>query len=73
MLAREPLCVCCLAEGRITAATVADHIVPIAVDPSRRLDLDNGRGVCDHHHALITDNFKRTGVNELPPAKDKTP
>ncbi|MEM8783082.1 MAG: HNH endonuclease signature motif containing protein [Planctomycetota bacterium] len=64
VLRRDPLCVLCKREGRITPATVADHIVPIAVDPSRRLDLDNGRGLCVTCHANVTDRFKREGINE---------
>lgn len=63
---RDPLCVECLKHNRDQPATVADHIVPIAVDPMRRLDLDNGRGLCARCHALITDNYKRTGLNEMP-------
>jgi 5-methylcytosine-specific restriction endonuclease McrA len=27
-LSKEPLCRMCLAQGRVTAATVADHIIP---------------------------------------------
>ena len=66
ILRRDPLCVLCLLQGRTTPAMVADHIIPIAVDPSRRLDLANGRGLCVTCHAQVTDNFKRTGRNELP-------
>jgi len=32
-LASEPLCAICLAAGRVTAATVADHIEPHRGDP----------------------------------------
>jgi 5-methylcytosine-specific restriction endonuclease McrA len=32
-LAREPLCRMCAAEGRVTAGTVADHIIPHRGDP----------------------------------------
>lgn len=44
------LCVHCKEEGRITRATVADHIQPIELggDP---LDINNGQGLCSHHHA----------------------
>lgn len=66
VLRRDPLCVLHKQRGEIVAATIADHIIPIAIAPERRLDLDNGRGLCRDCHAQVTDNFKRTGVNELP-------
>lgn len=66
MLALHPLCVVCKAGGRVEVATVADHITPIVVDAALALDLDNGRGLCERHHAIITDNFKRNGINEMP-------
>lgn len=40
-LAAHPLCVHCLAEGRLTEATEVDHVVHIAVAPHRRLDPTN--------------------------------
>lgn len=30
LFAREPLCRSCVASGRVTMATIADHIVPLA-------------------------------------------
>jgi 5-methylcytosine-specific restriction enzyme A len=55
VLAERPLCVMCEAEGRIEPATVGDHIVPIKVDPSRRLDPSNVRPLCKAHHDQRTD------------------
>ena len=66
ILKRDPLCVFCRRGGRVKPATVADHVVPIATDPTKRLDLANGRGVCVDCHARITDHYKRTGINEPP-------
>lgn len=66
ILRRDPLCVLCLEQGRTSPATVADHVVPIAIDATRRLALDNGRGLCVACHGAVTDNFKRTGENQLP-------
>src|SRR5947208_15700092 len=65
-LSANPLCVLCLAAGRTTPATVADHRVPIAVDPSGRLDPRNIRSLCVDHHNACTANFRTTGVNEPP-------
>jgi 5-methylcytosine-specific restriction endonuclease McrA len=64
VLRRDPLCVVCKRRGIVTPAVIADHIVPIAVDPQGRLELNNGRGVCRDCHADITGNFRATGINE---------
>ena len=52
-LAAHPLCQCdeCR-EGdlRVRAASVVDHIVPISVDPSRRLDPSNHRSMAKECH-----------------------
>jgi hypothetical protein len=62
-LKQNPLC---FAPGCNQAATIADHVVPIAVDASRRLDWSNLRPCCATHHNILTSNFCRTGRNELP-------
>lgn len=51
-LAAEPLCRICKAEGRTTAATVPDHIVPLAKGGE---DIDsNIRCLCDECHDRVT-------------------
>ena len=65
-LRQNPLCVFCLKQGKTVAATVADHVKPIAVAPHLRLDPANIRSCCTDCHAKITANFKTTGVNEMP-------
>ena len=48
----EPLCRLCKAEGRITAATVPDHIIPLALGGE---DVDeNIRCLCAPHHDQVT-------------------
>jgi len=52
-LVEHPLCMCddCKeGELRVTAASVVDHIVPISVDPSRRLDPTNFRSMSKTCH-----------------------
>jgi len=47
------LCVPCLKRGRITPAEAVDHIIPIRVDPSLRLDESNLQAIgvrCGCHH-----------------------
>jgi len=41
------LCQICLCAGRVTSANTVDHIIPIVIDPSRRLDLTNLQTLCD--------------------------
>lgn len=52
------------------ASTVLDHIQPLA-DGGVRLDINNVRGLCRRAHEVVTENYKRTGRNELP-AKGET-
>lgn len=51
-LRNEPLCRMCRAEGRVTVATVPDHIVPLALG-GEDVD-DNCQSLCADHHAEKT-------------------
>jgi 5-methylcytosine-specific restriction protein A len=51
-LASNPLCVFCLNVGRITAATVVDHLVPLADGGTN--DVNNLRALCKPHHDART-------------------
>lgn len=48
-LASHPLCAECVKQGRITAARVVDHIVPIN-QGGARFDSKNLQGLCDSCH-----------------------
>lgn len=50
-LRSQPLCVMCQAEGRVTAATVVDHIVPHRGDQSLFWRESNWQSLCAHHHS----------------------
>lgn len=59
-LREEPLCRMCDQDGRVTAATVADHITPHRGDPV----LFKGplQSLCKHCHDSRKQLFERTGV-----------
>lgn len=54
VLADEPLCRFCVEAGRVTAATVVDHIQTIAERPDLRLERSNLRGLCAPCHNART-------------------
>lgn len=49
-LKRHPLCRICEEAGRITPATVVDHIVPHKGDPALFWDRANWQSLCETHH-----------------------
>lgn len=57
------LCRLCLAEGRVTRATDADHIVPFAgLDDPRRLDPSDLQPICRPHHRAKTRAEMKRGL-----------
>lgn len=50
----HPLCERCQANGLYVQADVVDHIVPIRVDWSRRLDESNLQSLCNACHGTKT-------------------
>ena len=50
----HPLCVRCQAVGRLTPATVVDHIVPHRGDPILFWDESNWQALCKSCHVLKT-------------------
>ena len=53
-ISKEPLCEICEEEDRLRPATEVDHIVPIKVDWSRRLDEKNLQSLCHRCHMRKT-------------------
>ena len=49
-LKQHPLCVHCQAEGRITPATVVDHVLPHRGDRRLFWDRTNWQPLCKDHH-----------------------
>ena len=62
-LAKNPLCVMCEKEGRLTAANVIDHIIPHKGDKELFWDRSNWQSLCKRHHDIKTatedSNFAR--------------
>jgi 5-methylcytosine-specific restriction protein A len=59
LFARTPLCVACTTQGRVSAATVADHIIPLAgggQDVAANL-----QGLCEAHHREKTQSESARG------------
>jgi 5-methylcytosine-specific restriction protein A len=50
----HPLCAECDRAGRLTPATVVDHVVPHRGDVAKFWDSDNWAALCKHHHDLKT-------------------
>jgi len=55
-LAKHPLCVMCLDEGRARMATVVDHIRPHRGDATLFWDPSNWQPLCKEHHDRKTGN-----------------
>lgn len=49
-LAGHPLCVMCEAAGRLTPATVVDHVKPHKGDVALFWDASNWQSLCKQHH-----------------------
>jgi 5-methylcytosine-specific restriction protein A len=63
-LKQNPLCWFCAQNGRVTAASVVDHIEPISMAPDRRLDHANLRSSCKpchDRHTATEQGFARKG------------
>ena len=60
VLSRNPFCV---VPDCNHPAKVVDHIVPIAVDRSKALDLDNLQGLCSYHHNNKTAGDMKQGTS----------
>jgi 5-methylcytosine-specific restriction enzyme A len=52
-LAQHPLCVCCLANGFIEAASLVDHVVPHKGDMKVFWNVDDWQSLCDWCHKAI--------------------
>ena len=61
-LREHPLCVMCHRLGRVTAASVVDHIVPHRGDDVLFWDADNLQSLCPHCHSAVKQAEEKGGV-----------
>jgi 5-methylcytosine-specific restriction enzyme A len=57
----HPVCVMCDAEGKVTVATVVDHITPHKGDQVLFWDQSNWQSLCTAHHSGDKQAQERTG------------
>jgi 5-methylcytosine-specific restriction enzyme A len=62
-LQREPLCVFCKARGKVTAATVADHITPHRGDAQLFWDNNNLQSACKLCHDSSKKEIEHKGYS----------
>lgn len=61
-LKAHPLCVLCLKRGRVTPATVVDHITPHRNDMELFWDSDNWQALCKQCHDGHKQSIEKGGV-----------
>ena len=65
-LMSHPLCVMCEQQGRLTAATVVDHVVPHKGDSAVFWDTGNWQSLCTNHHNSHKQRIERELESQLP-------
>lgn len=61
-LKAHPLCVYCERQGRVSAATVVDHVVPHKGDQMLFWDTSNWQSLCKTHHDATKQAEERRGM-----------
>lgn len=61
-LQEHPLCEICNASGKVTAASVVDHIKPHKGDRKLFWDTDNHQALCKHCHDSIKQRLEKSGT-----------
>lgn len=61
----EPVCRMCAQQGRVTAATIVDHIKPHKGDDALFFDYDNTQALCKTHHDSAKQKAEKRGVIEI--------
>lgn len=61
-LTQHPFCKMCEEQGRVTAATVVDHVVPHKGDQRLFWDTANWQALCKPHHDRTKQRMEKLGV-----------
>lgn len=61
-LTDHPLCCMCQTLGKLTPATVVDHVIPHRNDPKLMWDSSNYQSLCSHHHNSTKQHWERSGI-----------
>ncbi|MGC7561347.1 HNH endonuclease [Pasteurella sp. PK-2025] len=64
-LAKEPLCVFCMRDGKLTPATVVDHIKAHKGDLNLFFDENNLQSLCKLHHDSSKQKAEINKINEI--------
>lgn len=64
-LSRHPLCKMCEGRGRVTAATIVDHIIPHRGDQALFWDTSNWQSLCKPCHDSVKQAEERRGVGGI--------
>lgn len=62
-LISHPLCVMCEQDGRLTPATVVDHINPHHGDQALFWNTDNWQSLCTTHHSSTKQRQEKSGLS----------
>lgn len=55
------MCVFCERQGRVTTATVVDHVEPVRERPDLAFDSRNFMSLCSRHHSSSKQRAERAG------------
>ncbi len=72
-LGNHPLCVICLKRGRVSPATVVDHIKPHKGDMELFWDSDNWQSLCKQCHDGHKQSIEKGGIGRMGAALDGVP
>jgi 5-methylcytosine-specific restriction endonuclease McrA len=61
-LQSNPLCAYCLAIGRVSIATIADHIEPHKGNKALFYSSDNLQSLCKHCHDSVKQQQEKSGI-----------
>lgn len=64
-LTKEPLCVFCLRDGKLTPATVVDHITPHKGSVDLFFSPTNLQSLCKLHHDSSKQKSETKGINHI--------